>query len=61
MGDSWLTRQQVAELLAVHVRTVDGLIERGELRAVHVGSVVRIPREAVTEFERRNSGCVAYA
>lgn len=39
-----------AELLDVHPETVRALIRDGKLRSVRVGRLVRIPREALTEF-----------
>jgi excisionase family DNA binding protein len=36
-----LTTDEVAELLRVHPRTVQRLVERGQLAAVHLGSAVR--------------------
>lgn len=43
----------VAVLLDCHPETVRRLIRRGELRAVRVGRLIRVPREAVTEFLAR--------
>lgn len=36
-----LTTREAAEVLHVHPRTVQRLVERGELSAVHLGSAVR--------------------
>ena len=45
-----LTVAQVAERLQVRIRTVYGLIKRGELRAVKIGRVWRVPLEALQEY-----------
>ena len=45
-----LTVDNVADLLEVHPETVRRLITKGEMRAVRVGRLVRIPRESLTEF-----------
>src|SRR2546429_822194 len=46
-GDSaLLTTDEAADLLHVHPRTVQRLVRRGELSAVHLGSAVRFdPRD----------------
>lgn len=41
----YLTRQQYAAELQVDVRTVDRLIAAGEVRAVRVRRVIRIPAD----------------
>ena len=51
--DTWpelLGTAQVAELLAVTRQTVHAMIDRGELEAVRVGKLWRIPAEAVWPF-----------
>jgi excisionase family DNA binding protein len=41
-----LTRSDVAERLGVSTKTVDRLLQRGELRAIRLGAAVRIdPRD----------------
>jgi excisionase family DNA binding protein len=47
-----LTPSDVARRLAVSPRTVRRLVQRGELRGVRVGSLVRIPEDALDEWER---------
>jgi excisionase family DNA binding protein len=42
--------RDVAGLLEIHPETVRRLIAKGELRAVRIGRLVRVPREALTEF-----------
>jgi len=44
--------QEVADLIHVSVSTVRRLIDRGELRAVHVGRLVRIERAEVERYLR---------
>jgi excisionase family DNA binding protein len=52
-----LTTEESAALLHVHPRTVQRLVERGELCAVHLGSAVRFdPRDIVRLVERVKSG-----
>lgn len=48
-----LTTQEAAELLHVHPRTVQRLVERGELAAVHVGTAVRFERTDLVELTAR--------
>jgi excisionase family DNA binding protein len=40
-GPALLTTREAAQLLHVHPRTVQRLVERGQLAAVHLGSAVR--------------------
>ncbi len=42
MSCRWLTINEVAEVLMVHRTTVQRMIKRGELSAVHMGHTVRI-------------------
>ena len=42
---------QVSELLQCDPRTVHGLIRRGELRALKVGRVLRVPEDAIDGLE----------
>jgi excisionase family DNA binding protein len=48
-----LTTQEAADLLHVHPRTVQRLVERGELAAVHVGTAVRFDRTDLTDLTAR--------
>ena len=48
-----LTTREAAELLRVHPRTVQRLIERGELAAVHVGAAVRFDRADLVDLTAR--------
>ncbi len=51
-----LTRQEAAESLCQSVRTVDKLIDTGELPAVRIGRSVRIRPSAIEYFiEARES------
>ena len=47
-----LTREQAAELLGLHPRTVDRWVHRGRLHAIDLRGTVRIP---VTEVARVRS------
>ena len=47
-----LTRREAAEFLRVSVSTVQRLYEKGEIRAVHVGRQVRIPRADLERIVR---------
>src|SRR5829696_742253 len=48
-----LTTNEAARLLRVHPRTVQRLVERGELSAVHLGSAVRFDPHDVTDLVAR--------
>ena len=50
----WLTPADVARDLQVSVRTVGRWIDRDGLPALRVGSVVRISRQALAEWQRRH-------
>jgi excisionase family DNA binding protein len=51
----YLTRAQVAEVLAISERFVDRLIRRGELAAAKVGACVRIDPRSVRSYIDRNA------
>lgn len=51
-SDTWMTRRQAAERWGISVTTIDRMILRGELEAVHFGKTVRIPRVSVEAYER---------
>jgi len=48
-----LTTGEAADLLHVHPRTVQRLVERGELAAVHVGTAVRFERTDLADLTAR--------
>lgn len=48
-----LTTQEAAQLLRVHPRTVQRLVERGELSAVHLGAAVRFDPADVADLTAR--------
>jgi excisionase family DNA binding protein len=50
MPDILLVKEEVAQLARVKPRTVDGWVQRGELRALKVGG--RLNRFTVREVER---------
>ena len=52
-GSFMLTKRQVAETLSVSIATVNRLLQRGELRGVHVGRSVRISEAEVEAFLMR--------
>lgn len=54
MSSEWLTPADVARDLQVSVRTVGRWIDRDGLPALRVGSVVRISRQALAEWQRRH-------
>jgi excisionase family DNA binding protein len=54
-----LTTREAAELLHVHPRTVQRLVERGELAAVHVGAAVRFDRADLVDLTARFKSRVA--
>jgi len=48
---SYLTRQEAADRLAVSLRTLDGLISRGDLPAYRIGTkLIRIKEEELESF-----------
>jgi excisionase family DNA binding protein len=47
---SYLTIREVADTLAVALKTVYQLVWQGKIRAVRVGRSVRIPSEALQEY-----------
>ena len=49
-----LTINDVIELLSVSRRTVQNWIKDGKLKAVKIGSQIRIPREYYLEFMNKN-------
>jgi excisionase family DNA binding protein len=44
------SREEVAEILGVSVRTIDGLIDSQQLRAVRIGRHLRIDRKEIDRF-----------
>ena len=53
-GPAFFTLQECADTLRVSPRTVTRMIQRGDLRAIHVGRQVRIWRSSVVQFAARN-------
>ncbi len=51
--DGYVTAKTTAELLAVSVKMIYKLVERGELEALKVGRCVRIPIASVEAFIAR--------
>ena len=48
---AYITRQQAAERLAVSLRTLDGMIQRGTLPAYRIGSkLVRIKESELEDY-----------
>ena len=59
-----LTTSETAELLHVHPRTVQRLVERGQLEAIHLGTAVRFdPGDvaALTEREKQRAAAAPTA
>lgn len=54
-NNSFLTVEQVAELLQVHWQTVLNYIKSGKLKAVRLGKGYRIPEQAINKFVKENS------
>jgi excisionase family DNA binding protein len=48
-----LTTQETASLLRVHPRTVQRLVERGQLSAIHVGAAVRFDPADLADLTAR--------
>jgi excisionase family DNA binding protein len=53
MDSGWLSVEQVAERLGLHVRTVRGYIRSGRLGAVRIGKQYRIARADLDAFTGR--------
>lgn len=49
------SRQEVAKILGVSVRTIDGLIDSQQLRAVKIGRHLRIDRKEIDRFLGREN------
>lgn len=48
---AWITRQEAADRLAISVKTLDGLIRRGQLPASKIGArIVRINEQDLEEY-----------
>ncbi|WP_194793209.1 helix-turn-helix domain-containing protein [Raineyella fluvialis] len=43
-------RRGIAEQLGVQPQSIYGLIHRGELRAVRIGTTIRVPQSAIDDF-----------
>ena len=56
MEPGWLSVEQVAERLGLHVRTVRGYIRSGRLTAVRLGKQYRIARADLDAFTGRAAG-----
>ncbi len=55
-----LTTHETAALLHVHLRTVQRLVERGELEAIHLGTAVRFdPGDVAALTERQKQRAAA--
>jgi excisionase family DNA binding protein len=50
MEQEWLSAEQVAERLGLHVRTVRGYIRDGRLRATRIGKQYRVARADLDTF-----------
>lgn len=63
----FLTVKEVADILKIPPRTVYGLIQRGELKAVKVGRRIRIPADALWDmpawegFTRKKDAAISNA
>ena len=59
------TINETAKHLAVHVKTVSRLIDKGELPSLRIGRCIRVPKQAVLDWveaqTRYNSMCVGSA
>lgn len=49
------SREEVAKILGVSVRTIDGLIDSQQLRAVKIGRHLRIDRKEIDRFLGREN------
>jgi excisionase family DNA binding protein len=48
------TRREVAHLLSLGLRTIDGLIHTKELRVVRIGRKVLVHKDEIQRFARRD-------
>lgn len=55
------TIQQVADYFGVHYRTVKAWVDSGQLRAIRVGRLYRIPEADLMEFAGKRNGEVPEA
>ena len=53
--DEFVTVEELAEALKVHVRTIQRLVERKELPAIKIGRQWRFRREWVSEWLERST------
>jgi excisionase family DNA binding protein len=53
-NNSFLTVEQVAEMLQVHWQTVLNYIKSGKLKAVRLGKGYRIPKNSLDQFVKKN-------
>jgi excisionase family DNA binding protein len=51
----WLTYRRAQEYTSLSRTTLWGLINSGQIEAAHVGKAVRISRQSLDQFMRRNS------
>ncbi len=51
-GDAMLRVEEVAARWRINVKTVYGMIQRGELSARRCGRLIRVPRSVVERFEQ---------
>lgn len=59
MKQDWLSVEQVAEMLGLHVRTVRGYVRDGRLKAVRIGKQYRIARTDLDSFTGRRTSPTA--
>lgn len=52
-SESYMTKREAAIRLQVSEKTVSRMIERGQLDAIKIGTLVRIPR---TSFDKLSQG-----
>lgn len=55
-GVGLLTTREVADALHVHPRTVQRLVERGELAVVHLGAAIRFDRAEMMRLVAERTG-----
>jgi excisionase family DNA binding protein len=61
LGPGLLTTNETAALLHVHPRTVQRLVERGQLEAIHLGTAVRFDPGDVAALTEREKQLAAAA
>jgi excisionase family DNA binding protein len=55
MQTQWITYREAQQVTSLSRTTLWGLVSSGEIEAARVGKAVRISRQSLDQFMRRNS------